>query len=202
MLLIDDDQPEIGERQEEGRARAHHHGGVAQCHGAPGLAPAARRELGMPFGGRGGEACGEPRVPLGAQRDFGEQDERLATRAERGGYGLEIDLGLARAGDAVEEGRRKLLRCGPGGQLLGGRALLGRKRRAEASGVGPGERRLAGTVLGCQPARLCKAGDDAASDPGFAHDLGRGHGRAVGQQRQHPAPRAAVMRAGGSAPGR
>ena len=51
----------------------------------------------------GGEALQEG---LG-QRDFGEQDERLAALPERLGDRLEIDFGLARAGDAVEQPGRE-----------------------------------------------------------------------------------------------
>ena len=51
----------------------------------------------------GGEALQEG---LG-ERDFGEQDERLPAAADRLGDRLEIDLGLARAGHAVEQPGRE-----------------------------------------------------------------------------------------------
>ena len=62
----------------------------------------------MPDGGRDAEAVFEAFQPLGGQRDFGQQDQRLAVLAQALGDGFQIDLGLAGAGDAVQQGDRKV----------------------------------------------------------------------------------------------
>ena len=59
----------------------------------------------MPGGRRAAEARLEPLEEGFGEGDFGEQDERLAAGAEALGDGLEIDFGLARAGDSVEQDR-------------------------------------------------------------------------------------------------
>ena len=58
----------------------------------------------MPLGGLGAEALLATRDELAGQRDFGHEDERLLPVRESLGDRLEIDFGLARPGDAVEEG--------------------------------------------------------------------------------------------------
>ncbi len=68
------------------------------------------------------EARGEARQRLRSHRDLGNEDDHPAAASKRLLGGGEIDLGLARAGDAVQE---KLL-AGPvqgGDDPLGGSAL-------------------------------------------------------------------------------
>ncbi len=57
----------------------------------------------MPFGRAHAEALREAVEELRRERDLGHQDQRLAALADRLGDRLEIDLGLARAGHAVEQ---------------------------------------------------------------------------------------------------
>ena len=102
------------------------------------------------------------------QGDFGEQDEGLAAVAQGGGDGLEIDLGLARAGDAVEQGRGEGVGVDRGGQGGGGGASVRRRasgRRNRDRGAGRGCR--------CRPRPLrsrrpSQAADDAVADVGDA----------------------------------
>jgi len=44
------------------------------------------------------------------QRDLGEQDEALPPLSDRLRHRLEIDLGLARSGDAIEQSRVEIMR--------------------------------------------------------------------------------------------
>ena len=103
VLLIDDNQAEIGVGQEQRRARADHDGNFAIGDRAPGARAPARRQFRMPFRRADAEAGGESVEELRRQRDFRHQDQALPAAADRIGHRLEIDLGLARAGDAVEE---------------------------------------------------------------------------------------------------
>ena len=58
----------------------------------------------MPFGRRHAETRREPLQELGRQCDLGQQDQHLSAQAQGCGDALEIGLGLARAGDAFEQG--------------------------------------------------------------------------------------------------
>ena len=107
MLFIDDDQPEIGVRQEQRRARADHDLHLVRRHRRPGARALARRQFRMPFRRAHAEARGEAVEELRGERDLRHQDQRLAAAPDGLRHRLEIDLGLARAGDAVEQRRRK-----------------------------------------------------------------------------------------------
>ena len=104
MLLIDDDEAEIGIGQEQRRARAGHDADLAGRHRMPGAGAHARAQLGMPFGRAHAEPRREAIEGLRGERDFRHQDQALAAPRHRLRDRLEIDLGLARAGDAVEQG--------------------------------------------------------------------------------------------------
>ena len=69
----------------------------------------------MPLDRHAAEACREAVHELAGQRDLRQHDERLAALLQRACHRLEVDLGLAGAGDAVEqcdgEGRRRLPRA-------------------------------------------------------------------------------------------
>ena len=111
MLLIDDDQAEIGVGQEQRRARADHDPHLAGRHRRPGARAQPRRELRMPFRRPHAEALGEAVEELRGERDLRHQDQRLPAAPDRFGHRLEIDLGLARAGDAVEQRDANSRRC-------------------------------------------------------------------------------------------
>ena len=57
----------------------------------------------MPFGGLGAEALLAAGDEMAGERDLGHEHERLLALRERRGDRLEINFGLARAGDAVEQ---------------------------------------------------------------------------------------------------
>ena len=125
MLLVDHDQAEIGERQEQRRTGAHHHAHPALGDGAPGLAPLQAGQAGMPRRRHGAEAILEAFQPLRGEGDFGQQHQDLPAGGEGRCDGLEIDLGLAGAGYAIEQGRGEGMRQHLVDQALRGHRLLG-----------------------------------------------------------------------------
>ena len=185
VLLIDDDQPEIGVRQEQRRARADHDRDFAFGDGRPGAGALARRELRMPFRRAGAEARGEAVEELRGERDLRHQDQALPAGADRVGHRLEINFGLARAGDAVEQ-RHGVTALGYGRfERRGGGALLGAKFRLHEIGIG-----LFGDRLGRQRNRLQRAFidqavDHAGADAGLARGLAFAAHHAVGEELKH-----------------
>ena len=103
VLLIDDNETEIGVRQKQRRARADHDRRFARRNRRPVARAGARRQLRMPFQRPHAEARREAIEELAGQRDLRHQDQRLLAAADGLGDRLEIDLGLAGAGDAVEQ---------------------------------------------------------------------------------------------------
>ena len=83
-------------------------------HGAPGDAPLGRgRDRNATAPARAPKRALEALEPLRAERDLRQQHQHLAAAAQRRGDRLEIDLGLARAGDAVEHGDARSRRRRP-----------------------------------------------------------------------------------------
>ena len=78
MLLVDDDEAEIGERQKERRARADDDPRLAARSGAPDALPRALGEARMPLSRPRPEAGGEAVEELRGQRDFRQQHKGLA----------------------------------------------------------------------------------------------------------------------------
>ena len=107
VLLIDHDQTQVGIGQEQRRARADHHRHLARRNRGPGARALSRRDLGMPFGRTHAEALGEAIEELRGERDLRHQDQHLLVAPDRLGHRLEIDLGLARAGNAIDQRHRE-----------------------------------------------------------------------------------------------
>ncbi len=81
----------------------------------------------MPFGGFHAEPRLEPCEEGFGQRDLRNQDQRLPALPQSFRHGFEIDFGLARARDAVQQGHRKTrLAHGPA-EAVGGRLLIARQ---------------------------------------------------------------------------
>ena len=107
MRLVDHDQAEPRIGQEQRRARAHHHLGLAARDPAPRPPPLRGAQIRMPRHRRAAEAGGEALQERLGQRDFGQQHQHLPVLPQRLGHRLEIDFGLARSRDAVEQHRIK-----------------------------------------------------------------------------------------------
>ncbi len=112
----------------------------------------------MPGDRRAAEARLEALEERLGQRDFGQQDERLPALAEAFGDRLEIDFGLARSGDAVEQDRVEAL-ADRRGQARGGVALLVVELGRGEVGVGAVER-----AVGVDRDRFERAGVDQAAE--------------------------------------
>jgi len=191
MLLIHDDQPEVAERQEQGRPRADHQLRAALPDHAPQPPPFGLRRARMPFGGARAEARLHPRQEFRRQRDLGQQHQRLPAHREAFGHRLQIHLGLARAGDALQERcaiaaaaqRRAQPRRALG--LIGGQVLAGQ------AGVEPRIGQIARRLLLQHGARLDEALDHAGRHLRRRRKLGQRQRRAAeGVQRiEHPRPR-------------
>ena len=90
----------------------------------------------MPRRGQRAEAVLEAFQPLRGEGDLGQQHQHLPAGGEGRGDGLEIDLGLAGAGHAIEQGRGEGVRQHLVDQALRRHRLLGRQRRALLLAVG------------------------------------------------------------------
>ncbi len=103
VLFVDDDETEFVVGQEQRRAGADHDAGFARRRGAPGPRALRRGERGMPLDRHAAEACREAVHELAGERDLRQHDERLTALLQRACHRLEVDCGLAGAGDAIEQ---------------------------------------------------------------------------------------------------
>ena len=103
VLLVDDDQADVGERREHRRSRAHADARLPGPQPEPLVVPLALAEPGMEHR----DDVAEPRLEapdgLGRERDLGDEHDRAAPGGERLLDRPQVHLGLARAGDAVEQ---------------------------------------------------------------------------------------------------
>ncbi len=195
MLLVDHDQAEIGIGQEQSRAGADHHAGLAEGHRPP-VAPAlGRAQLGMPFGRPHAEAGGEAVEPMRRQRDLRQQHQHLPSGRQRRRHRLEIDLGLAGAGDAVQQ-RGRIAAIGDRVDQPVRRLALGLAQHCPR----PGQVRLrhrveAGQQHGLEQPGLGHALDHPGAAAGLTRQLGRQPRRPVLQHRQDAPSGGAELRA-------
>ena len=143
VLLVDHDQAEVAQRREDGRARPDADARLAAAQPLPLVVALAVGEGRVQDGEAVAEPGPEARHRLRRQADLGDQHDRpLAPRQRRLDRG-EVDLGLARAGDAVQQ---LLARRGSGfsvergddaldrGLLLGQQLAAGRRGRRPPGG--------------------------------------------------------------------
>ena len=166
MCFVDDDQAEIGIREEERRAGTDDDLRFPRGDAVPGAAAFDLAQPRMPRHRLATETRGEPRQHRFGQRDFGEQDERLLARLDRCGDRLHIDFGLSRSGHAVEQQRF---------EFRGGNSFAKLRRRSRLL-VGEVGRREGGIglwigLVGRDAHRFERAGLDEAADHRLA-DLG------------------------------
>ena len=153
------------------------------------------------------EALHEAAGRLRGERDLGNQHDRRALALERGGHGAQVDLGLAAAGDAVQQERAQLPRSGAarpeaGLDLLKGSRLAGgelHRAGTRAHALDPRPPQSVGGVLEPQQAAPLEAAQRGVRAPGPARERGgaqgcprqrlqrrplaRTHPRAVGERR-------------------
>ena len=103
VLFVDDDEAEIGVRQEQRRARTDHDTRFARRGPTPEASALGGRQRRVPFDGQAAEARLEAAHELAGERDLGQHDQRLPALLDRACDGLEINLRLAGARDAIEQ---------------------------------------------------------------------------------------------------
>ena len=138
VLLVDDDQAEPRQRGEHRQAGAEHQVGQTELRRQPAAQPLRRRQPAVQGDDApAGEAAREALDQLRREVDLGHQHQRLPAGAEHLLGRAQIDLGLAAAGDAVQQRRAGIgpsdrpadRRRGRGlGVGEGGPGLVGRRR--------------------------------------------------------------------------
>ena len=189
VLFIDDDEPEIGIGHEQRRARADHDRRLAFGDRRPVARAGARRQFGMPFQRAHAKALREAVEELAGQRDLRHQDQRLLAAADGLRNRLEIDLGLARAGDAVEQRDMKAAAGGERAQHIDRAALLARELRLRIGRIGRRRRGRRRHRLHHQRALIDEAVDHAGGDAGLARRLGLSVQQAIRQHLDQAAAR-------------
>ena len=185
VLLVNDDQAKVGEWQEQRRARAHHDRRRANIDRPPGGPPHPRRQIGMPHRRGHAEARGETVQPLRRQGDLGQQHQGLPPGTQAFRHRLQIHFGLARTGDAVQQGDREGPPCHRRAQGRSRRRLPGRQRGAGMLRVGPHERRTDRQRRRHQQPGLGHRPQHAGRHTGHASKIGAGPRLPVRQRRQH-----------------
>ena len=107
VLLVDDDEAEVGERQEQSRARPDDDPRFAVRRRGPDALALALGQPRVPFGRPRAEPGREPVEELGGERNLGQQHQPLPPLPKRFGDRLEIDFGLAGSGHPFEQGGRE-----------------------------------------------------------------------------------------------
>ena len=120
----------------------------------------------MPDRRRDAEPPLEPLDPLRGQRDLRQEHERLPPLADALGDRVQIDLGLARTGHAVQQRDREDAGGDGRAQRRGRVPLLGRQRGAVVSRIRECEARTRGQLDRREQARIRHRPDHAAPDPG------------------------------------
>ena len=148
MLLVDDDEPDVGQRREDGQPRADDEVHVARPDPPPLVGPLARPDGRVDQRDPGVEVGPQPVDERQRQRDLGHQHERRPAGIETGGDRLDVDGRLAAAGDPSRSSG------------VGSRAAIAAPIRPTASACGPVSSRRGGTAaassggpVGKRPAR-------------------------------------------------
>ena len=142
MLFIDHDQPQIRHRCQHRHARAQHQPGHAGMRGQPAFEALRRRQAAVQrhhaLAPQVRKTRFKTRLQLRRQVDLGHHHQHLGLRVfgQHTGGGAQVDLGLAAAGAAKQQGRARVCR-----QLVQRGALFGAERQSfmrcfGAGGVG------------------------------------------------------------------
>ena len=105
MLLVDDDQSEILERQKQRRPCADDQLDLSLARLPPKPPPFRRRYAGVPLARPGAETICDPAQKLRSQRDFRKKHEHLTALLEHVRSRIQINFRLARTGDALQQNR-------------------------------------------------------------------------------------------------
>ena len=125
MGLINDDHAGAQQRRKNRRTGAEHNAGLAAAGSQPAVQALAVREARVQADHRYIEALFEAPHGLRGQADFRDQHQNLFAFLEQWLHRLQVDLGLATAGDAIKQERGEA----PGAlNRLDGGLLLGTRR--------------------------------------------------------------------------
>ena len=103
MFLVQNDQAQGWRGGEDRRAGAEQDGGLAPLHGQPGATSLVMSQPGVGHDQRRRKAGAKAGFQLRGQVDLGEQDHRLLSPRQNGLDQAQINLGLAAAGDPLQE---------------------------------------------------------------------------------------------------
>ena len=143
VLLVDDDQAEVADRGEDGRARADADARLAAAQPPPLVVALAGGEGRVEDREAVAEAGAEAGHRLRGEADLGDEDDRAPAPLQRRLDRRQVDLGLARAGDAVQQlaararrprrrGRRRSRRPRAAARAAGSGGRPGRRGRSRA----------------------------------------------------------------------
>ena len=150
VLLVDDHEPEVVHRREHRRARPDRHPRLAAAQPQPLVEALALGQPGVQQRHRVAEARLEARDGLRRQRDLGDEHDHAAAALERRLRRAQVDLGLARAGDAVQQVPLARVRCTRSAASCSGVSATSRSAPGCVSGT---RRRTRGSIVH-QAARL------------------------------------------------
>ena len=137
MLLVHHDQAGARQRGEDRRARADQHLRLAARHRQPGAGALAVGQARVQRQHRHAEAGAEALQDLRGEPDLRHQHQRLPPRRQAVEDGAQVDLGLAAAGDALQQHRPEALAGAQGCQGLGlRRGGFGRRRPERQQALG------------------------------------------------------------------
>ena len=103
VFLIDDEDADIRKRREHRRARADDHARLARADAPPFVEMLSLRKAGMEDGRVRAEALMEPGDHLRREGDLRHEDDGAFAQFQRPAHQADVDLRLARAGDAVQQ---------------------------------------------------------------------------------------------------
>jgi hypothetical protein len=115
VLLVDDDEGEVGDGREYGRPGADRDSLAALAQGAPLVVALPGGERGVEHRDLVAETGPEAGQGLRGEGDLRDQHDRRAPRREQRLHQLEVDEGLSGARDASQEGDSGSRSGGPGG---------------------------------------------------------------------------------------
>ena len=108
MFFVEDDQSQVWDRSEDGRAWSDDDLDIAIADPSPLKMALGSTHVRVQDGHRA-EAVLKAAARLRCEADFRDQDDRLASEADRFFDGLHVDFGLAATGHAVEQDGRMFL---------------------------------------------------------------------------------------------
>ena len=194
VLLVDHDQAEPRHRREDGRARADDDPRLAGAQPPPLVVALAVRERGVQQRDRVAEARLEAGDGLRRQRDLRDEHDHALAVGERLRGRAQVDLGLARAGDAVQQPLPPLSTAATRLRLGGGELHrpIRRHVRARRAAAGPrGDRDQAAPLEPAQGAEIGagRAGQAVEQGALVVGDAPIRAGRLGPQRRLRPAGR-------------